>query len=133
MNIRRVRRSGWLQIMLGVVAASLAGCTSSSAPTELGSVMAVSQNAHVQLTNHTVRPVFATVFGRNAVASINWAPCVDASRCPPIAPGDTRELLYPVPLLGEGEREAVVYWWHAARGSDGALRPDSIRAIIVHL
>ena len=133
MKTKRVRRTGWLGIGVSVVAVSLAGCTSSSAPTERGDVIAVSQNAHVQLTNHTARPVFATVFGRTAVALINWAPCVDASRCAPITPGDTQELMYPVPLLGEGEHEAVVYWWHAVRGSDGALRPDSVRAFIVHL
>ena len=133
MNIDGVDTRVRLAVTMCSLALSLSGCGSSTALLERGDVTAYVQNAHVYLVNDTALPVFATVFGANATAKINWAACVDAAQCPPIAKGATGQLTYPVPLLGAQEREAVVYWWHATRGSDGALHPDRIRAVLVRL
>ena len=133
MNIDRVRARIGPAVMLCTVALALVRCGSSTAVLEGGRVNVFSQNAHVYLVNDTHQPVFATVFGAKATARINWATCVDAAQCPPIAAGSTGELTYPVPMLEAQEREAMVYWWHAARGANGELHPDSIRAVVVGL
>lgn len=61
------------------------------------------------------------------------ARCVDDVQCPPIAPRATSEIDFPTTLQGKPDQAALVYWWHAVRGSDGALRADSIRVLRVGL
>jgi len=86
------------------------------------------------LTNRTGAPVYTFVVGRERSALVRWAPCVDAATCPPIAPGETRQ----VPLVvrapdGGREPEALVHWWHAVPAPGGGVRPDSIRVVTVPL
>jgi len=99
-------------------------------------IYAVAREQRILITNVTRQPIFTFVVGRNAAELINWAPCVAAPSCPPLAPGKTRHAPYPARYLADGrerEREALVYWWHAIRGRDGVVRPDSIRVRIVTL
>jgi len=120
----------------GVVMALLVGlatCTSSTAPTRIGSLTAAARNQQIELVNRTPLPVFTMVLGRSAAALIDWMPCVDPVQCPPIAPGARRNVPYPEGLYGVVEHEALVYWWHATPGSNGVMRPDSIRVEIVQL
>lgn len=112
-----------------------AACTSS--PTDpahsAGTVTAVARAPRIAITNGTDEPVFTFTIGENAVAVSNWYWCVDAVRCPPIAPRATAEAAYPTAYNGKPEQTAIVYWYHAVRGSDGTLQPDVIRAIRVGL
>jgi hypothetical protein len=109
----------------------LAGCRVVTGPFGAeGEVRATATSDAVRVVNEGPAPAFFVTFGREAVSRILWAPCVDAARCPPLAPGDVRTV--PRPVEGDqAEREAVVYWWRAVPGADGALRPDSIRTIVV--
>ena len=111
-----------------------AACSSSfTAPGRPGEVAATADSRVLRLTNRTARPAFTFVIGREIAATVLWAPCVDAARCPPIAPSATRDLPYRDGLIADDEREALVHWWHADAGADGTLRPDSIRTIVVPL
>lgn len=117
--------------LLAVVAPA---CTSSpTAPLQRGAVTAAASASRIAVTNGTDAPVFTFTVGQRAAAVINWAPCVDVAQCPPVAPGATAEAAFPAAFQGSAEQAAVVYWWHAVRGADGALRPDSVRAIHVGL
>jgi hypothetical protein len=89
--------------------------------------------ASLLLTNAGAEPVFTFVVGRETAALIDWIPCVDAARCPPIAPGATRREPRPTRPGGAPEGEALVYWWRAAPGPGDAPRPDRIRVIVVRL
>ena len=111
----------------------LAACAGSTAPSDFGGLTAIARYGRVHLENHTASPVFTFVVGSEMAARINWAPCADAQRCPPIEPGHDHDVPYPESFDGVVEHEAIVYWWHAIRGADGALRPDSIRAGRVRL
>lgn len=114
--------------------AAAAGCSSGpAAPVDGGGLDIAVARPYLSLTNRTAAPAFTFVVGRSAAASINWAPCVDADRCPPIAPGATRRDPYPLGLDGARDREAIVHWWHAVPGPGGAPQPDSIRAVVVGL
>lgn len=112
---------------------SVGGCGSGTAPVYRGGVEAIARDQKIDVMNRTERPVFTFVVGRDLAALINWAPCVDAVRCPPIPPGSIRSEAYPQVRSGVAEREAIVYWWHAIRGADGTLHADKIRGRLVTL
>jgi hypothetical protein len=119
-------------LALGCLA--VAGCSSAStAPGPAGRLAASAASGTIRLTNRAARPAFTFVVGRGVAAVVDWGPCVDAARCPPIPPGETRRVPYPGGLVGPDEREALVYWWHAVGGPEGAPRVDSIRVIVVRL
>jgi hypothetical protein len=106
-------------------------CSSPTAPTQRVDI--ATSNQQILLTNHTGSPIFTAVFGRIVLTVVDWAPCVDPSRCELLDTGSTRVVPYPGPFHGVPETDAVVFWWHATRDIDGTLRPDSIRAVVVHL
>ena len=121
-------------VQVACLALALVACTSSpTAPPPGGTVIATARASRIAITNGTGAPVFTFTVGARAATLINWAPCVDAAQCPPVAPSATTETAYPAAFQGTAEQAAIVYWWHAVRGSDGALRPDSVRAVQVGL
>lgn len=124
-----------VRALVVLVALALTGCSNSSptAPWRTGTVAAVASQGRILITNGTKQPVFTMAVGRQSLALINWAPCVDPVRCPPIEPGGTREVPYPGGGIGPEEREAVVYWWHARQDPGDGVSPDAIRTIIVDL
>jgi hypothetical protein len=88
----------------------------------------------LEVTNATAAPVFVQVLGARTAPLALWGPCVDATVCEPIAPGTSREVSVRLTAPdGTPETEALLYWWHVERGADGALRPDSIRTVVVRL
>lgn len=117
-------------LLISALIVAAIACRSSTAPTEIGGVVATARLQDVELTNHTKEPVFSFTVGRKSSALVDWAPCADAVRCQPLAPGDTRITRY-VTLPGVSEDEVVVSWWHSLRGANGVARPDSIRSAIV--
>ena len=121
-----VVRARALSRVLGLVSFALISCASPAAPVEIGGVEAVVQGGEIEITNWTSEPVFTFVIGRELAALALWGPCVDAAKCPPIPAGGQRRVAFPA-----GEKEALVYWWHAVPARDGSLRPDSIRAGVV--
>ena len=122
---------------LGLAIAPM-GCTAvATEPAGDADVQAVavrtgSEATRIAVTNRTSQPVFTIILGRNASALVLWGACADAAQCPSIAPGATR-VQTPEGIDGTAETEAVVHWWHAVRGADGVMRPDSIRSFVVKL
>jgi len=108
-------------------------CNFFSAPARLDGLSAFARDQRIWLVNQTSSPVFTIVLGRNAAAYTDWAACVDRSECPPISPRAQRDVPYPLASHGVPEHEALVYWWHATLGSDGVMKPGSIRVAIVQL
>ena len=98
-----------------------------------GGLSVVAVRPEITITNRTTQEVFVFVVGREALALINWAPCIDRSRCEPLAPGASRRVPYPANLTGRVEREASIIWWRAIRGSDWVERPGDFRSVIVTL
>ncbi len=98
-----------------------------------GGLTVVAVRPEITITNRTTQEVFVFVVGREALAAINWAPCIDRSRCEPLAPGASRRVPYPANLTGRVEREASVIWWRAIRGSDWIVRPGGFRSVVVTL
>ena len=130
------RRCAAIMFLLGATGGCGTATTPPTGPAGGETIYAVAREQRISITNVTRQPIFTFVVGRNAAELINWAPCVAAPSCPPLAPGKTRHAPYPARYLADGrerEREALVYWWHAIRGRDGVVRPDSIRVRIVTL
>jgi hypothetical protein len=123
----------WRHVTLVALLVGLTNCDSSTAPTWIDGVSVVARNQRIELLNRTTSPVFTIVLGLKAAESADWYPCVDPIQCPPIAPGERRDVPYPHGLGGVVEREALVYWWHATLGSDGVMHADKIRVGTVRL
>jgi hypothetical protein len=84
----------------------------------------------IELTNGSSARVFYFLYERQDAARINWAPCVDAVRCPSLRPGE--RVVIPNTAIGgygPGKAEAIVWWWRGPR--EPGL--DDIRAIVVRL
>lgn len=107
-------------------------CSGTTDPTRIGGVDAVSRDGNLEVTNRTDAPVFTFIIGRETSALADWVPCVDAARCPPIPPGESRRQANSRKIDGSREKEAVVSWWHAVATPNG-LHPDSIRSAVVPL
>ena len=132
-----MNRARYLVPLLSLSAVAFLGCTDSG-PTSLrpwGTVTASAKHGRIRITNRTTKPVYTSTVGRELAAHILLnTQCVDPIKCPPIAPGDTEEVSYPSPVIPEGEREALVYWWHALHtGPSGEQVPDSLRSTVVKL
>jgi hypothetical protein len=117
---------------VGLVVFLVSACTSSTAPTQIDGVVARSTHGHLTIANRTDSPVFLFVIGRETVNVIDWIPCTDAVRCPPLAPGASVTQPNPRRTDTSREKEAVVYWWHVVP-SQGGFRADQIRSGVVKL
>jgi hypothetical protein len=127
-------KSAWRSSVIAlVVLSATTGCSSVSGPSSTDRVDARARNGQIEVLNNSDQPAFIYLIGRDAAAYTDWIACADASACTPIPAGGRRTLLYPSSQVGVGEREAIVYWWHAVKGADARFRPDSIRSLIVPL
>ena len=109
------------------------GCSSVSGPSSTDQLGATARNGQLEIRNNSDQPTFVFPIGREAAAYTDWIACADPGACAPI-PARGRQLLsYPSSRIGVEEREALVFWWHAVRASDGSFRPDSIRSLVVPL
>ena len=130
MNHRRP--SSFLTLAMLAVLAGALGCGDTFTGPPQGVTVQTIAPSQVAVANHTSESVFTFAVGRRASALVDWIPCVDGPGCHPIEHGTSR--LQTVLVLQEMEEtEAVVYWWRAVRRTDGTMRPDSIRAIVVKL
>jgi hypothetical protein len=99
-------------------------------------IMPVPSAATLVLANQGTEPVFTFIVGRTASAAIDWAPCWDAERCPPILPG--AQLTVPYAALSGGasstpETEAIVYWWYEPPAGTTQLSAEDIHSAVVRL
>ena len=129
---RLARTTRTLAAAAMATALALLACSREPTSADDGLLEARLTSGGIRLTNHASAPVYTFVIGAHAAAVSNWAPCTNASICPPIPPAGAT--VVPPPRFG-GEREgrALVYWWFARRGSDGSLHPDRIRVVSVDL
>ena len=123
---RRALALGALMLLAGAMPA----CGSSTAPSD---VIPLRDEYAVVIRNRTNAPMFTFVVGRQAAALVDWFPCVDAVRCPPIMPGRAATRTVNGTLERIREREALVYWWHAVGRPDGTVGHDSVRYVVVEL
>jgi hypothetical protein len=75
--------------LLAGLLALTAGCTGSTDP-GTGDLSVLSGDGILRIQNDLREPAFYFVHDRAAAAAIDWAPCVEPSRCLSLAPG-TRE------------------------------------------
>ena len=99
----------------------------------MNGVAAEARNEQVVVSNRSATAVFTMVIGRNAEARVDWIPCVDASRCPPIQPGESRAHPYASLILDAGEKEIVVHWWHGVTDGSGVAHATDLQSLIVPL
>ena len=118
--------------VFALAAFALLACAAGTDPTRIGGVDAISRHGSLEVTNRTDAPVFTMIVGRETATLIDWIPCVDAARCPPIPPGESRRQANPRTMNRSLEKEAIVSWWHAVATPNG-LSPDSIRSAVVPL
>jgi len=119
--------------LLAIVLAT-AACTSPSEVATSAPLTITATNGALQLTNGPAQTVFYFIYERQAAALINWAPCVDPSRCASLAPRAATAVPYgTIGGYGPGKTEAIVWWWHAEPGpADGSV-PGPIGAVVVRL
>ena len=125
-------RAATLGVALGAaLGAGAAGCGDATGVARDGSVRVRATRDSVRVENRSREPVFSVTVGAEAAALIDWYPCVDAARCPPIPAGGVRTAARPA-IRGRPEAEAIVYWWRIdSRSAADLLRPDSVRAVRV--
>jgi len=85
----------------------------------------------VRLHGLTGRSVHYFVADAEALALIDWVPCLDPASCPAVPPRGTVDVPRSA-IAGDqpGSHTVVVYHWLLVRRGDGIV-PDSIRAITV--
>ena len=109
-------------------------CASPAEPTLLHPLSLAATDSTLQLANSASQSVFYFIYERQAAALINWAPCVEPSRCQFLPPGGQASVPYSdIGGYGPGKTEAILWWWYAVPGpADGSL-PGEVHSIVVKL
>lgn len=128
-----MRRPRSLVALLSLAALAFLGCSDATSPGPWSRVVATAKDGRVRVTNRTAKPAYTMVVSRELASRINWFQCVDPVQCPPIAPGDSLVVPYPSVSIPEGEKEALVYWWHASTGPADEAVPGALKWIVVRL
>jgi hypothetical protein len=90
--------------------------------------------ASLHLENHSDRRTFYFIYEREAAAVINWAQCVDPSRCASLVPGGRTAVPYSaVGGYEYGKTEAIVWSWEAVPGPARQPIPGPVHAVVVRL
>jgi len=98
------------------------------------SLTVLAKGGSLQLENHSDRRTFYFIHEREGAAVINWAPCVDPSRCASLAPGG--QTAVPYSAIGgyeRGKTEAIVWSWQAVAGAAKQPIPGPVHAVVVRL
>ena len=125
------RATGWMTVVVALVFTN--ACTAPSGLRELNGVAAEARNQRVVVANRSGTAVFTMIIGRNAETRVDWMPCVDAARCPPIQPGESQVHPYASLVLDTGEKEVIVHWWHTATDGSGVTHAVDLQSLIVPL
>jgi hypothetical protein len=94
----------------------------------------LAKGGSLQLENHADHRTFYFIYEREAAAVINWAQCVDPSRCASLAPGGRTAV--PYSAIGgyeRGKTEAIVWSWEAVPGPGKQPIPGPVQAVVVGL
>lgn len=112
--IPRLRR---LPLLLPLLAAL--ACSSATEPT--GPVTAKAAAEGILVTNGTTRPIFYLAAEQGTLALLDFIECTDATRCPTIAPGETKSVPWDQ-VIGYAPNLStyVLFWWQAPNVSADA-------------
>lgn len=121
-------------ILALVLIPSVAACDGGPLFNEDGFRVERAVPASLVLINNSQQRVYYFVADRDALALIDWVPCIDPQQCVGIDPGDQARVAYPA-IAGyqPGSGSAVVYWWLLVPNGSGGHRPDRIRSVDVEL
>ena len=114
-------------------AAAIAGCSSSTDPAS--DVLSVhAENQTLTLMNSSDDPVYYFVADKDALALVDWAVCLDPSRCSGVPAKSSRTLAYSeIAAYQPGSANAIVYHWRITQKPTGGNGYDSLRRIDVAL
>jgi hypothetical protein len=118
--------------MVGAFVA-MEACSTPSGVQELDGVWASARNQQVVVSNNSASAVFSMVIGRNAETRVDWYPCIDTVRCPPIQPGESQVHPYGNLLLDPGETEVVIRLWRAVTDVSGVTHAELFGPLILPL
>ncbi|HKY96354.1 MAG TPA: hypothetical protein VJL35_00740 [Gemmatimonadaceae bacterium] len=120
-----------LLVLFGLVA--MTGCSNAIDPaTDVLSAHA--ENHRITLVNSSADPVYYFVADRDALALLDWAVCLEPSRCAAVPPNSTRSLAYSeIAAYQEGSSSAVVYHWRIVSKPTGGNAYDTMREMVVRL
>jgi hypothetical protein len=119
-------------VMVGAFVA-MGACSNPSGVRELDGVSASARNQQVVVSNNSASAVFSMVIGRNAETRVDWYPCIDTVRCPPIQPGESKVHPYGNLMLDPGETEVVVRLWRAVTDVSGVTHAELFGPLILPL
>jgi hypothetical protein len=97
-----------------------------------GNVRVQSTGTGLRVNNNTTRPIGYFAIESKTAERVRWAPCVTATNCATIAPGEA--VVSAGEIIGAVKGSDILFhWWHLVPGTDGTLQPDSIRSVTVRL
>jgi hypothetical protein len=108
------------------------GTTASPGGIWAGNVLVQSTGTGLRVNNNTTRAIGYFAIDAKTAERVRWAPCVTATGCAAIAPGEA--VVSAGEIIGAAKGSDILfYWWHLVPGADGTLQPDSIRSVTVKL
>jgi hypothetical protein len=97
-----------------------------------GNVLVQSTGTGLRVNNNTTRPIGYFAIESRTAERVRWAPCVTATNCATIPPGEG--VISAGEIMGATRGSNILfYWWHLVPGTDGTLQPDSMRTVTVKL
>lgn len=122
MNLRRRR----FPLLLLPLLAALA-CSAATEP--MGSVTARATVTGILVRNGTPQPIFYLATEQGTLAVLDFIQCTDATRCPTIAPGETKELPWNQVIgYAPNLNTYVLIWWQAPTANGHAQNGQ----VVVH-
>ena len=114
-------------LLLGAACGSPTGATDSP-------LTVLADGEALRLENTSGRRIFYFIHEREGAAVINWAACVDPSRCASLMPGERTAVPYrTISGYDPGKTEAIVWSWEAEAGSVQQPVPGPVHAMVVRL
>ena len=105
--IPRLRRLPLLVPLLAALA-----CSSATQPA--GPVAAAATVTGILVSNGTTQPIFYLAAEQGTLALLDYVQCIDATRCPTIAPGEAKELPWAQVIGYAPDRHTyLLLWWQA--------------------
>ena len=119
-----------LRRALAALTIATAGC-SDPVGVETDILKARVVSASLGLTNQTRFPVYYFAVDRNTLAVIDWAICMDPTRCESVPARSTRWVPLTEIFGADENSEIVVFHWRLVPGeSPTGFVPDSVRSLV---
>lgn len=97
-----------------------------------GYVRLTATAAGLSVSNQTERPVHLFAVNAETLALLDWVPCTGGSKCPPLAPGASREIPWAAVAMYEPNvKQYTVYWWNVTVQPDGSARADNLHNMTI--